>query len=40
MSVKIDGSIDHGAVYQSTDGGQSWRPINEDIPSGRATIAV
>jgi len=40
MSDKIYGSVDHGAVYQSTDGGQSWRTINEEIPSGRAIIAV
>ena len=40
MSDKIYGSIDHGAVYQSTDGGRSWRTVNEEIPSGRAIIAV
>jgi photosystem II stability/assembly factor-like uncharacterized protein len=40
MSDKIYGSVDHGAVYQSTDGGQSWRSVNEEIPSGRAIIAV
>lgn len=39
MSDKIYGSVDHGAVYQSTDGGQSWRSVNEEIPSGRAIIA-
>ncbi len=39
MSDKIYGSIDHGAVYQSTDGGRSWRSVNEEIPSGRAIIA-
>ncbi len=40
MSDKIHGSIDHGAVYQSVDGGQSWQVINQEIPSGRAIIAV
>ena len=40
MSDKIYGSIDHGAVYQSTDGGRSWRSVNEEIPSGRAIIAA
>ena len=40
MSEKIYGSIEHGAVYQSTDAGQSWQLINEAIPSGRAIIAV
>lgn len=40
MSDKIYGSVDHGAVYQSTDGGRSWRSVNEEIPSGRAIIAI
>jgi hypothetical protein len=40
MSDKIYGSIDHGAVYQSLDGGQSWQVVNHEIPSGRAIIAV
>jgi len=40
MSDKIYGSVDQGAVYQSNDGGQSWKVVNEEIPSGRAIIAV
>ena len=40
ISDKIYGSIDHGAVYQSSDGGRSWRSVNDEIPSGRAIVAL